>query len=74
MRVKAQQAGQESILYCTKKKQKRGEKESTNEGESATKWGQGVREENEKKGQGKWKKKKNRCTLVATPILYSFVK
>ena len=74
MRAKAQQTGQESILYCTKKKQKRGEKESTNEGESATKWGQGVREEDERKGQGKCKKKKNRCALGATPVLYGFVK
>jgi len=33
-----------------------------------------VREENERKGQGKWKKKKNRCALGATPVLYGFVK
>ena len=33
-----------------------------------------MREEDERKGQGKCKKKKNRCALVATPVLYSFVK
>ena len=74
MRTKAQQEGQKSILYYTKKKQKRGERKVTKEGKSTTKWGQGVREENERKGQSKWKKEKNRCALVATPVLYSFVK
>ena len=73
-RAKAQQKEQESILYYIKKKQKRGEKKSAKEGKSGAKWGQGVREEDERKGQGKWKKEKNRCALVATPVLYSFVK
>jgi hypothetical protein len=33
-----------------------------------------VREEDERKGQGKYKKKKNRYALGATPVLYGFVK
>jgi hypothetical protein len=33
-----------------------------------------MREENERKGQGKCKKKKNRCALGATPVLYGLVK
>ena len=63
-----------AVYTAPRRHKKQREEESANESESATKWGQGVREENERKGQGKWKKKKNRCALGATPVLYGFVK
>ena len=62
-------------FYTTLKRNRNGARRKvTKESKSATKWGQGVREEDERKGQGKYKKKKNRCALGAIPVLYGFVK